>query len=224
MAEYPEIISPHKYRRTLPIDKITVHHAAAVGVSARQIAEQFTNPLTRASANYCIGYNGDIVISVPENLRAITSSNTANDNRAVTIEVANSDPGPNWPISDRAWTSLVQLMASICERNGITKLIWTGDSSGNLTTHNMFAATACPGPYLYGRMPELAETVNNILSGENDMYNTVDDCPAWAQAAIRWAIDRQILHGDGNGLGLDYRDLRIITWMYRAFCPDFDGR
>ena len=216
MADYPEIISPHKYQRTAPINKITVHHAAAIGVSARQIADQFTSPLKYASANYCIGYNGDIVISVPENMRAVTSSNPANDNRAVTIEVANSGPGPNWPISDKAWDSLVQLVAEICARNKIDKLVWTGDRSGNLTTHNMFAATVCPGPYLYGRMPELAEEVNKILDGGNDMFNTLEECPEWAREAVDWAVEHQILRGDGYGLGLDYRDVRVITWLYRA--------
>lgn len=216
MSAYPEVLSPHRFPRTVPIDKITIHHAAAVGVSARQIADHFTSPLTYASANYCVGYNGEIVISVPEDMRAVTSSNVANDNRAVTIEVANSGAAPNWPISDKAWESLVQLVAEICARNSIDKLIWTGDRAGNLTTHNMFAATACPGPYLYGRMPELAEEVNKILDGGHDMFNTLEECPEWAREAVGWAVERQILRGDGYGLGLDYRDLRVITWLYRA--------
>ena len=39
--------------------------------------------------------------------------------------------------------------------------------------------------------------------------------PAWARAAVKWAMDTGILKGDGDGLNLDDKDLRYLTILYR---------
>ena len=100
---------------------------------------------------------------VEEKDRAWTSSNADNDHQAITIEVANNGGGPNWPVSDTALAKLIDLCVDICKRNGIKQLNYTGDASGNLTRHNMFAATACPGPYLQSKFPYIANEVNKRL-------------------------------------------------------------
>ena len=66
---------------------------------------------------------------VPEDKRAWCSSNSANDNRAVTIEVANCGGAPDWPVTDEAMESLINLCVDICQRNNIPKLLWRGDKS-----------------------------------------------------------------------------------------------
>ena len=201
-------ISPNKSKRTAKIAKITPHHTAWV-VDVETLGASFANPRRKASSNYGIGNDGRIAMYVPEDYRAWTSSSSANDNVAVTIEVSNSATGGNWPISNAAWDSLVALCVDICRRNGIEKLTFTGDKSGNLTMHKMFAATNCPGPYLGGRFPELAETVNKILrEGEDDMtdeqvrkivremLNGNDTTPDdWAKAELREAVDLGITDG-----------------------------
>lgn len=144
------------------IDKITVHHAAMVG-SAAAIGNVFASRSRQASSTYGIGVSGEIGQYVDEKYRPWTSSSYANDRRAVTIEVANSAAGGDWPVSGASWNSLVNLCVDICRRNGISRLNWTGTSSGNLTCHYMFAATACPGPYLKARMGQLANEVNAKL-------------------------------------------------------------
>ena len=55
---------------------------------------------------------------------------------------------PDWHASDKALAKLIDLCVDICKRNGIPSLNYTGDAGGNLPRHNMFAAAACPGPYL----------------------------------------------------------------------------
>lgn len=156
------ILSPHyDPRNGRKILKITPHHAAAVNVSLEGLGAVFRT--REASANYGIDSEGRIGMFVEEKNRAWTSSNANNDYQAVTIEVSNSKGAPNWEISDKAWKALVNLCIDICQRNGIDSLNYTGDPSGNLTRHNMFAATACPGAYLQGRLPELAREVNAKL-------------------------------------------------------------
>ncbi len=146
--------------------KITPHHMCAVWTGER-CAESFDVRGRNASSNYCIGYEGEIVGCVDEGDRSWCSSSSWNDNRAITIEVANSSTGGEWPISQKSWDSLVRLCADICRRHGF-RLEYTGDSSGSLTEHQMYAATNCPGPYLHARMGELARQVNAILDGEEE--------------------------------------------------------
>jgi len=78
------------------------------------------------------------------------------------IEVSNSGGAPNWPVSDAAWSSLINLCTDICRRYNF-RLTYDGTSNGSLTHHNMFVATVCPGPTLQGRFLELVRAVNARL-------------------------------------------------------------
>jgi len=156
------MISPNSSPRTAKIDTITIHHMATIA-TAEACAASFLPTSRNASANYCIGNDGSVALSVDESRRAWTSSNRENDNRAITIEVSNSGRGPDWPVGDAAMKKLIALCVDICKRNGIPKLNFTGDKTGNVTLHKWFAATACPGPYLESKIPYIVEQVNKQL-------------------------------------------------------------
>lgn len=162
-AYIPAALANTYGRRTSRVCKFTPHHMAAVW-TAETCARSFQNASRGASANYCIGYDGTLVCSLDEDYAAGTSSSYWNDNQAITVEVANSSAGGDWPISQAAWNTLVNLAVDVCRRHGF-RLSYTGNSSGSLTEHRMFSATACPGPYLHARMNELAAQVNSILDG-----------------------------------------------------------
>lgn len=222
------------YPRTALIDTITIHHAAAVGVSALQIGQELQR--RGVSANYGIGVRGEIGLFVPEEKRAITSSSSANDNRAVTIEVANSAGAPDWPISSASWSSLILLLVDVCRRNKIPELRWKADpkligqtDKQNMTVHRWFAATACPGDYLYSRMGELARAVNARLGAEKEekimRYNAIGELPEWAKPTIRKLVKAGVLEGktdavDADGLpaALDLSEdmLRLLVMNDRA--------
>lgn len=197
-------LSPNCSTRTAKITKITIHHAAGVA-SIEGMGNIFAPTSRKASSNYGVGNDGRIGMYVPEDKRAWTSSNTNNDNSAVTIEVSNSAIGGDWPVSDTAYNALIDLCVDICLRNGIEKLNYTGDSTGNLTRHNMFAATACPGPYLQARFPDIAKQVNERLEEEKmtgeEIYNRLNDylrsqpAPDWAQAELDQAVAMGITDG-----------------------------
>ncbi len=155
-------ISPHRTSpRNHKIDTITIHHMAG-DLSVETCGNVFQS--RQASSNYGIGTDGRVAMYVQESDRSWASSNAANDHRAVTIEVANSSAGGDWPVSDKAMKSLIALCVDICTRNGIPKLNFTGDKSGNLTMHCYFAATACPGPYLKSKFQYIADEVNKRLA------------------------------------------------------------
>ena len=154
----------HSGKRTEKISKITIHHMAG-NLTVEKCGEIFSNPSRKASSNYGIGTDGRIALYVSEANRSWASSSSWNDQRAVTIEVANSKAADPWPISDAAYKSLVALCADICKRNGISSVNYTGDKNGVLTEHRMYAATLCPGPTIHNMLTSgrLANDINALL-------------------------------------------------------------
>lgn len=171
----------HRNGRAYPITRVTIHHAAMV-CNAETIAKVFVPRSRSASSTYCVGNDGSIVQCVKESDMPWTSSNSDNDNRAITIEVANSARDGQWPVSDAAMESLIKLLVDICQRNpGIGRLNYTGDTTGNLTMHKWFSYTLCPGPYLSSKFPEIAAEVNKRLDEAEEkktMNKTVYDLTA----------------------------------------------
>ena len=107
---------------------------------------------------------------VEEKNRSWCSSSRANDQRAITIEVA-SDTTEPYAVTEAAYEATIRLVADICLRNGIKKLVWSTDKNTrvnhldgcNMTVHRDFANTSCPGTYLYNRMGDIAKRVNALL-------------------------------------------------------------
>lgn len=145
------------------IDRITPHYMAWY-TDARTCCESFVPASRRASANYCIGKDGEIWLNVEECNRAWTTGSSYNDNRAVTIECANYTGSFNYGVlPDVVWSSLVLLCIDICQRNGIEYINYTGDDSGNLTKHKWYQDTDCPGPWLDKQFDRLAKEINDGL-------------------------------------------------------------
>lgn len=125
-----------------------------------------------------MGYDGRVGLYVEEANRSWCSSSGANDQRAITIEIA-SDTYYPYAITDAAYQTAVKLMADICQRNGKTKLVWIKDSATALkysdngqqsnemliTLHKWFASTACPGYYIESHLEDMVSQVNALLSG-----------------------------------------------------------
>ena len=156
--------------RRKKIDTITIHHMAGNG-SVELCGTLFSDPKRKASSNYGIGSDGRVGMYVEECNRSWCSSNSNNDHRAITIEVANDEIGGKWHVSDKALAKLIDLCVDICKRNGIKKLNFTGDKTGNLTMHKWFANTDCPGPYLESKFPYIADEVNKRLIYQKEVCN-----------------------------------------------------
>ena len=181
------MISPNRTpNRNHVIDTITIH--CFVGqVNAKRGCEVFQPSSKQASCNYVVGYDGSIGLCVEEKdrswctggyktvngvktpIRVNGISGASNDYQAVTIEVASDSKHP-YAITDKAMAALIELCADICRRNGIKKLLWSGDKNlvgnpakQNLTVHRWFANKACPGDYIYQRLGDIAAKVNAKL-------------------------------------------------------------
>lgn len=162
-------ISPNKTSpRNHAIDTITIH--CIVGQwTAKQGCDFFATTDKDCSANYVVGKDGSIGLSVEEKDRSWCSGNRSNDHRAITIEVASDTTHP-YAVTDAALKALIELVADICKRNNIKELKWKGDKSligqvdkQNMTVHRWFENKACPGDYLYGKHSYIAEQVNKKL-------------------------------------------------------------
>ena len=161
------MLSPnHSGHRNQPITKIAIHHTAG-SISAATIGQIFRPTSRQASCNYGIGNDNKIVLCVDETNRSWCTSSSWCDNRAVTIEVANSANGGNWPVSDRTLATLIDLVTDICRRNGIRNCTYTGGKDGVLQKHEWYANTNCPGPYLGSKFSYIASEVNKRLSGNS---------------------------------------------------------
>ena len=142
------------------IDKIFVHHMAG-NLTVKQCGNVFKQ--NQASAHY--GVNGkNIGCYVDEKDTAWHCGNWGYNQRSIGIELAN-DQGSSgkWHVSDKTIDTAITLIADICKRNGIKKLNYTGNLSGNLCMHCWVASTACPGPYLRTKFRYIADEVNKLL-------------------------------------------------------------
>lgn len=149
------------------VNKIIVHHMAAVW-TAKRCGESFQNPSRYASSNYGIGYDGEIAGYVPEELCSGATGGYEIDKYAITIEVANSINGAPWTVSDKALTSLIQLIADIAKRYKLGTLV----KGENVCWHSMYAATQCPGKYLLSCMDKIVQSANEInnMTGARGYY------------------------------------------------------
>ena len=233
-------ISPNKtVGRNHAIDTITIH--CVVGQCyVESLGNIFASPSKQASSNYGIGKDGRIGMYVEEKDRSWCSSSAANDNRAITIEVA-SDTYEPYAVTDAAYKALLDLVTDICKRNGIKKLVWSENKNDrvnhlngcNMTVHRDYANKSCPGDYLYNRHAQIAAEVNKRLSGENAKeenemrYNTLADLKADKHngehylPTVEKLLKNGILRGKGGSgdetiLDLGEDAVRLLVMLDRA--------
>ena len=184
LATYTRITKNKTSPRNHVIDTITIH--CIVGQwTAKQGCDYFATTDRQCSANYVVGKDGSIGLSVDEKDRSWCSSNGTNDNRAITIEVASDTTHP-YAVTAKAYAALLDLVTDICKRNGIKKLVWSTNKNDrvnhrngcNMTVHRDFANKACPGEYLYSRHGEIAAEVNRRLQGASNGGGVVVTPPA----------------------------------------------
>lgn len=183
------------------IDQVSIHSMAG-NASVEGCGDWFNNPKCGGSSNYGIGSDGRIGLYIREQYRSWCTSSKAVDKRAVTIEVANIENKEPWRISQKAENSLIDLLADICKRNGIKKLLWKNDKSlvnkvdkQNMVPHCFVYPKECPGKYMLSRYGYYADTVNEILGAK--YTNTASASTLNIQATVdpeskiwNWLVDR----------------------------------
>ena len=136
-------ISPNKTSpRNNSIQKITIHHMAG-NLSVESCGQVFQNSVQGPVAT--TGLEQMVVLEcMLKNLidrgAAIVPVMTIRRLQLKLLTVLLED----WPVSDTAYSAMIDLVVDICWRNGISSLSWTGDSSGTLTIHKFFSPYGLP--------------------------------------------------------------------------------
>lgn len=205
LVEYVKVSPNRTSPRDHAIDTITIHCMAG-NLTIETCANVFAPSSRQASSNYGVDSDGRIGCYVDEADRSWCSSNRANDMRAITIEVANdggADTG--WHVSGVAMSSLIKLVADVCKRNNIKKLIWSDSKDDrinhrngcNMTVHRDFENKDCPGAYLMSKMPYIADEVNKLL-GDSSVSGVAPSNPAPIKSLDE--VAKEVINGKwGNG-------------------------
>jgi hypothetical protein len=160
--------------RNANVTGFTIHHNAGVDAYG-----QATAAGREVSANYWITNDGQILPNVDESRRAFTSgaagypAGAAADHRNITVEVSNSPEGVrsgSWAISDAALDALVRLIADVWKRYNLGPV--TRGASRGLGVHRDWVPTACPGPYIMGKLDEIVARANKL---NEKQVNVSDD-------------------------------------------------
>ncbi len=136
------------------VSRVIVHHWAGTSGGDTSLA----SPSRDASANYVLYSDGTLKSQVPEEFRAWTSGGQAIDAPSITVEVQNSTNAPEWRVSDKAIAKLTELIADIARRYK-----WGSVAASRVRGHKEFAATACPGPYLFPKLAGIAADADKAL-------------------------------------------------------------
>lgn len=150
--------------RNHPITEICIHHTGGV-MHAADVGRTWQKPARHGSSHYAVE-NDTVMQFVAEKDTAWCNSNWESNSRAVSIEICNESGAPEWRVSEASLNTLIRLVADIAKRNGIKHL----ERGKNLTWHSMYTATACPGPYLYGKIGWIEQEANKLIQEEETMY------------------------------------------------------
>ncbi len=144
------------------ISEITIHHCAAI-MTIEALGQLWQTVGREGSSHYGVS-ESKIGQYVRESDVAWCNGGKNSPHgweancRAVTIETSNNSGAPNWTVSDTTLDTLIRLVADIARRNSLGRLV----KGTNLTWHSMYAATACPGPYLLGKLQYIVDEANKI--------------------------------------------------------------
>lgn len=181
LIDYKKLSPNHSGKRTHTIDRITPH--CVVGqLSVETLGSLFAKPSRQVSCNYTIGKDGRLALIVEEKNRSWCTSSSANDQRAITVEIASDTKHP-YKMNNAAYKKFIELCVDICKRNGKTKLLWFSNKNTALnykpksnemvlTVHRWFANKACPGDWLYSRLDDVAEEVTERLKPKKTTSST----------------------------------------------------
>lgn len=181
-------LSPNNNKpRNSQIRRLTPHCVAGnLTVEAILGLARFSNydSTNGASCNYAIGSDGRVGLGVEETNRSWCTSSSINDNQAITFEIANNGPGPDWSMSEEAINKFLDMSVDIAKAYGFKKIAykdkpsniqssqielwiktWAPENAMVITLHSWYANKACPGPYLIRQLPWLVGEMNKRLNG-----------------------------------------------------------
>lgn len=128
-------------------DSVTFHHNAGRLSHEGVLNVWKTRP---ASAHFDADGKGKICQYVKVNEYAWAVGNGEGNRRTISIELANSAIGGNWPVADATWKAGARLAGWL-----FAKVIGAAPTTSNVHFHSHWSSTSCAGPYMksiYGKL------------------------------------------------------------------------
>lgn len=202
----PAIDSNYTKGRETPISEIVLHHMAG-NLTVEQCGKLWQTVGRKGSSHY--GVSGSNVGKyVDESDTAWCNGNWAANCRSISIETANSPEVTGatyaetvkngdklgWPVTNETLQTLIDLVADIALRNKLHPLV----CGKSLKWHSIYAATACPGPYLTSKLQYITDEANKI--------NSKSETPLLDDDKILCGVVRQVIALTGTKKAQAYAD------------------
>lgn len=121
-------------------DMVTLHHNGGRLSHEGVLRVWQTRP---ASAQFDVDAVGDIAQYVKVNEYAWACGNTVGNQRSISIEMANSAIGGDWPVAEATWRSAARLAGW-----NFARIIGARPTRNTLVPHHFWKPTTCAGPYI----------------------------------------------------------------------------
>lgn len=130
----------HVTHRSYKKTSVTFHHNAG-----RLSHEGVLNVWKRrpASAHFDVDGKGAVAQYVKTSEYAWSTGNTRGNQTSISIEMANSSTGGNWPVAVATWKNAARLAGWL-----FANVIKERPSKANVHYHSYWASTQCAGPYM----------------------------------------------------------------------------
>lgn len=141
---------------------VTLHHNAGRLSHEGVLNVWKTRP---ASAHFDVDRAGAVCQYVKVNEYAWAVGNTAGNMETISIEMANSATGGDWPVAEITWKAAARLAGWL-----FAKVIGHRPTKDNLHYHHHWRETACAGPYMdsvYNRVLAEAQKAYDYFVGGN---------------------------------------------------------
>jgi hypothetical protein len=136
-----EHVTHQSFRKTM----VTIHHNGGT-LSHEDVLNVWKT--RQASAHFDVDRYGDVAQYVKVEEYAWSTGSTTGNQESISIEMANSAAGGNWPVYQSTWKSAARLAGWL-----FAYVVKTRPHYGNLVPHRYWYSTACPGPYVDSIFP-----------------------------------------------------------------------
>lgn len=170
-------------------DMVTLHHNGGRLSHEGVLNVWKTRP---ASAHFDVDAAGDVAQYVKANEYAWACGNTVGNQRSISVEMANSAIGGNWPVAEATWRSAARLAGWLFAR-----IIGVRPSKSNLVVHHFWKATECAGPYIDGHLNAIVDLAgqhyDEFVGGQGDTQ------PSSGGKSLSEIVDEVLRGSWGNG-------------------------
>lgn len=146
----------HVTHRSYKKKSVTLHHNAG-RLSHQGVLNVWKS--RPASAHFDVDGRGAVAQYVRVSEYAWATGNTRGNQESISIEMANSSTGGNWPVSPTTWKSAARLAGWLFAR-----VIGERPSEKNFFYHHHWSSTSCAGPYM-------DSVYSQVLAAAQDSYD-----------------------------------------------------